>query len=249
MPDSKRRVDREAKTIPSLNHPHICVLYDIGHQQGVDYIVMGSNSRARPSPGAWKKGPLDQTLKYGAQIAAALATAHRLGIVHRDLKLGKHHAHRNRRKASGLRLGEANRSGRRTAPSGERRDDDPGAAQHPAALTQQGITIGNLPVHVAGASRRQRSGLAQRHVFLFGAVLYEMLTGKRAFQGRTQLSVVSAILEREPEPLSSVNPVPSPALTRTIQRCLAKDPDDRWQSASDLGMELKWIKRGAGANL
>jgi eukaryotic-like serine/threonine-protein kinase len=240
-PDSKRRFEREAKTISSLNHPHICVLYDIGHQQGIDFIVMeyvqGETLAQRLERGPL---PLDQTLRYGAQIAAALATAHRSGIVHRDLKPGNIML-----TASGAKLldfGLAKESVP-LANTSANAATMTGAAQRPAAVTQQGTIIGTFqymsPEQVEGKEVDSRSD-----IFSFGAVLYEMLTGKRAFQGRTQLSVVSAILEREPEPLSNLDPVPSPALTRAIERCLAKDPDERWQSASDLAMELKWIGEG-----
>jgi serine/threonine protein kinase len=243
-PDSKRRFDREAKTISGLNHPHICVLYDIGHQQGTDFIVMeylqGETLAQRLQKGPL---PLDQTLKYGAQIAAALDKAHRNGIVHRDLKPGNIML-----TATGAKLLDFGLAKESVSLASADAATVTGAPRRPEPLTQPGTVIGTFqymsPEQVEGKEVDSRSD-----IFSFGAVLYEMVTGKRAFQGRTQLSVVSAILEKEPEPLSHANPVPAPALARAIQRCLAKDPDERWQSASDLAMELKRIGEGGSQSV
>jgi eukaryotic-like serine/threonine-protein kinase len=233
-PVSRQRFEREAKTISSLNHPHICVLYDIGHQEGIDYIVMecveGETLAKRLEKGPL---PLEQTLKYGAQIAEALDKAHRNGIVHRDLKPGN------------IML---TATGAKLLDFGLAKDAAPladlatltGAAMPASPLTQQGTIVGTFqymsPEQVEGKEVDGRSD-----IFSLGAVLYEMLTGKRAFEGKTQLSVASAILEREPEPLSLVKPVTPRALERAVQRCLGKDPEERWQTGRDLASELKWI--------
>jgi Tol biopolymer transport system component len=234
---SKQRFEREAKTISSLNHPHICVLYDIGHQEGVDYIVMecveGETLAKRLEKGPL---PLDQTLKYGAQIAEALDKAHRSGIAHRDLK------------PSNIMLTP---TGTKLLDFGLAKELTPLASLATLAtaiatspVTQQGTIVGTFqymsPEQVEGKEVDGRSDL-----FSLGAVLYEMLTGKRAFEGKTQLSVASAILEREPEPLSVAKPVTPPALQRAIKRCLAKDPEERWQTGRDLAAELNWISEGS----
>jgi len=232
-PVSRQRFEREAKTISSLNHPHICVLYDIGHQDGLDYIVMecveGESLAKRLEKGAL---PLDQTLKFGAQIAEALDKAHRNGVVHRDLK-----------PANIMLTG----SGAKLPDFGLAKEAAPLAGAHTltagvpsSPITQEGRIVGTFqymsPEQVEGNEVDGRSD-----IFSLGAVLYEMVTGNRAFQGKTQLSVASSILEREPEPISVAKPLTSKALERAIQRCLAKDPEDRWQTGRDLASELKWI--------
>jgi eukaryotic-like serine/threonine-protein kinase len=236
-PIAKQRFEREAKTISSLNHPHICTLYDIGHQDGVDYIVMecveGETLAKRLEKGPL---PLDQTLKYGAQIAEALEKAHRNGIVHRDLKPGNIML-----TATGAKLLDFGLA-TELAPLANLATLTTASPTSP--LTQEGMIVGTFqymsPEQVEG---KEVDGCSD--IFSLGAVLYEMLTGKRAFEGRTQLSVASAILEREPEPLNILKPLTPPALQHAIQRCLAKDPADRWQSGRDLAGELKWIAGGS----
>jgi serine/threonine protein kinase len=233
-PIRKQRFEREAKTISSLNHPHICTLHDVGSQDGVDYLVMecveGETLATRLEKGPM---PLDQVLKFGAQIADGLDKAHRSGVVHRDLKPGN------------IML----------TPAGAKLLDF-GLAKPVVALatgatltatatpttpvTQEGTIVGTFqymsPEQIEGKELDGRSD-----IFSLGAVFYEMLTGKRAFEGKSQLSVASAILEKEPEPISSMKPMTPPALDHAIRHCLAKDPEERWQSASDLASELKWI--------
>jgi len=235
-PVRKQRFEREAKTISSLNHPHICVLYDVGNQDGTDYLVMecveGETLAKR-----LEKGPLpfEQVLKYGAQIADALDKAHRSGIVHRDLKPGN------------LMLTAI---GAKLLDFGLAKPVSPLAsgmtltAETPrAAMTEEGTIVGTFqymsPEQVEGKELDGRSDM-----FSLGAVLYEMVTGQRAFEGKSQLSVASAILEKEPSPITAVKPMTPLALDHVIRKCLAKAPDDRWQSASDLASELKWIGEG-----
>ena len=230
---SRQRFEREAKAISSLNHPHICVLYDIGEQEGVAYIVMecleGETLAQRLERGAL---PLEQTLKYGAQIAEALYKAHGSGIVHRDLKPGN------------IMLAA---TGAKLLDFGLAKEASPlanaatlTAASPSSPITQQGSIVGTFqymsPEQVEGKEVDGRSD-----IFSLGSVLYEMVSGKRAFEGKTQLSVASAILEREPAALSVLKPVTPRGLERAIQRCLAKDPEERWQTGRDLASELKWI--------
>jgi len=230
----KRRFEREAKTISGLNHPNICVLHDVGSQDGVDYLVMecveGETLAKRLEKGPL---PLEQVLKYGAQIADALHKAHCAGIVHRDLKPGNVML-----TASGAKLldfGLAKPVD--TVASGLTLT---AAAARSSQLTQEGTIVGTFqymsPEQVEGKEVDGRSD-----IFSLGAVLYEMVTGKRAFEGKSQLSVASAILEKEPEPIASTKRLTPPALNHAIRKCLEKSPDERWQSASDLGSELKWI--------
>jgi len=231
-PVRKQRFEREAKTISNLNHPHICVLYDVGHQDGMDYLVMecveGETLAKRLEKGPL---PLDQVLKYGAQIADGLDKAHRSGVVHRDLKPGNIML-----TPSGAKLLDFGLAKPAAAPVSAATL----TAVRTAPVTEEGTIVGTFqymsPEQVEGKEVDGRSD-----IFSLGAVLYEMATGKRAFEGKSQLSVASAILEKEPEPISAVKPLTPPALDHAVKKCLAKLPDARWQSASDLASELKWI--------
>jgi len=231
---AKARFDREAKTISGLNHPNICVLYDVGHQQGMDYLVMecveGESLAKRLDKGPL---PLEQVLKYGEQISEALDKAHRCGIVHRDLKPGNVML-----TATGAKLLDFGLA-KEAAALGNLATIT--ATSPVSPVTHQGMVVGTFqymsPEQIEGKQVDGRSD-----IFSLGAVLYEMLTGKRAFEGKTQLSVASAILEREPAPIRDLKPI-TPSLEHAIQRCLAKDPEERWQAARDLGMELRWIAK------
>jgi Tol biopolymer transport system component len=232
-PVRKQRFEREAKTISSLNHPHICMLHDVGSQDGISYLVMecmeGETLAKRLEKGPL---PLEQVLKYGAQIADALDKAHRGGVVHRDLKPGNIML-----TSSGAKLldfGLAKPAAALATPATLT------AATQDSAVTAQGTIVGTFqymsPEQVEGKELDARSD-----IFSLGAVLYEMLTGKRAFEGKSQLSVASAILEKEPAPIGSVKPMTPTNLEHAIRRCLAKDIEERWQTARDLAVELKWI--------
>jgi Tol biopolymer transport system component len=233
-PLRKQRFEREAKTISSLNHPHICVVHDVGSHDGIDYLVMecveGETLAKRLERGPL---PLEQVLKFGVQIADALDRAHRSGVVHRDLK------------PSNIMLTP---TGAKLLDFGLARPAMPSAslatlsaaAPQQSPLTQEGAIVGTFqymsPEQVEGKELDARSD-----IFSLGAVLYEMLTGKRAFEGKSQLSVASAILEKEPAPISFVKPLTPANLDHAIRRCLAKDLEERWQTARDLAVELKWI--------
>jgi Tol biopolymer transport system component len=237
-PELRQRFEREARAISSLNHPHICSLYDVGHQDGVSFLVMefleGETLAQRLEKGAL---PLSDVLKYGVQIADALDKAHRQGVVHRDLKPGNIML----TPQTGAKLMDFGLAKSAIAAASISSLTAPAHASSP--ITTKGMIVGTFqymsPEQVEGKEVDARSDL-----FAFGAVLYEMMTGRRAFQGKSQLSVASAILEKEPEPISVIQPMTPPSLDRTIRKCLAKDPEDRWQTARDLLLELKWIAEG-----
>jgi serine/threonine protein kinase len=229
----KQRFEREAKAISGLNHPNICTLHDVGSQDGVDYLVMecveGETLAKR-----LEKGPLslEQALKYAAQIADALDKAHRAGIVHRDLKPGNIMLTATSAKLLDFGLAKP------AAPlvSGVTLT----AVSSPSPVTQEGMLVGTFqymsPEQVEGKEVDGRSD-----IFSLGAVLYEMLTGRRAFEGKSQLSVASAILEKEPPLISAVKPIISTNVDHVVKKCLSKVPDERWQSAGDLASELRWL--------
>jgi serine/threonine-protein kinase len=227
-PSLRQRLEREARAISSLDHPHICGLYDIGLDGGHDYLVMqyleGSTLASRLERGAL---PLAEAMKIGAQIAEALAAAHRRGIVHRDLKPGNVML-----TASGAKLLDFGLA----KSSAIREPMDPGRTM--AALTAERTILGTLhymaPEQVEGRDADSRSD-----IFALGAVLYEMLSGRRPFDGDSPASVIASILSTEPRPIADVAPLAPRSLDRVIARCLAKNPDDRWQSASDLAFELR----------
>jgi eukaryotic-like serine/threonine-protein kinase len=243
-PELKQRFDREARAISSLNHPHICHLYDVGAQDGTDYLVMefleGESLADR-----LRKGPVPtpELLKIGAEVAEALEVAHRAGIVHRDLKPGNVMLTKSGAKLMDFGLAKPSAVGAAasgTAPLLSAARTGSGGLSPMSPLTTAGAIVGTVqymsPEQIEGKDADPRSD-----VFALGAVLYEMATGKRAFDGKSQISVASAILEKEPEPISVVQPMSPPALEHVVVRALAKDPDARWQSAADIGGELKWI--------
>jgi Tol biopolymer transport system component len=233
----RQRFEREAKAISSLNHPHICVLHDVGNQDGTQFLVMecveGETLAKRLEKGPL---PLEQVLKYGTQIADGLDKAHRNGVVHRDLKPANVML-----TASGVKLLDFGLA--KAAVPLAAGATLTAAATRTTSVTQQGTIVGTFqymsPEQVEGNEVDARSD-----IFSFGSVLYEMVTGRRAFPGKSNLSVASAVLEKDPEPISTLRPLTPPALDRAVRRCLAKDPEDRWQTARDLLLELKWIAEG-----
>jgi len=255
-PELRARFDREAKAISSLQHPHICVLYDVGTQNDIDFLVMeyieGETLYTRI---ARKPLTIEESVKIATEIADALEKAHRSGIVHRDLKPGNVMLTKSGSKLMDFGLakpfGISGGSGLKSGPTSGMPDA--------ASMATMAATMANLasPVTVAGTligtvqymSPEQIQGKeadARSDIFAFGAMLYEMLSGKRAFQGKSQLSLASAILERDPDPIEPAPPLKiSPALDQIVRTCLAKDPDDRFQSAHDLKLQLQWLGSSA----
>ena len=248
-PEAKQRFEREARTISSLNHPHICTLHDIGSQDGTSYLVMeyveGQTLEARLQKGPL---PMKQALECGIQICDALEKAHRAGIVHRDLKPGNVMLTSSGAKLLDFGLAKPILAGIQI--SGEKGTLTPSTptinlpmlTAAPAALTQQGTIVGTFQ-YIAPEVLQGQDATSRSDIFSFGCVLYEMVTGRRAFEGKTQLSVMSAILEKEPEPLSTVQPTSPLALDDTVRTCLEKNPDDRFQTAHDVKLQLGWIAR------
>src|ERR1700675_2461601 len=236
-PPLRARFEQDAKAISSLNPPHICALYDVGHQDGTDFLVMEyleGDTLAK----LLAKGPLPlaQVLKYSIAIADALDKAHRQSIIHRDLKPGNIMITKSGAKLLDFGLAKAAvplASGAPLTPAVPR--TTPG--------TQQGTIVGTFQ-YMSPEQVEAKELDARSDIFSFGAVLYEMLTGKRAFVGKSQLRVASAVLEKDPKSISTLQPLTPPALDRAIRVCLAKDPEDRWQTARDLLLELKWIGEG-----
>jgi Tol biopolymer transport system component len=239
--EAKQRFEREARAVSALNHPNICTLYDIGRQDGVDYLVMefleGQTLAER-----LMKGPLppEQVVKYGIEICEGLEKAHRTGVVHRDLKPGNIMLTKTGAKLMDFGLAKAATASATLSSSLGMTVSGPSADQ---PLTARGMVVGTFqymsPEQVEGKEADSRSD-----IFALGAVLYEMASGKRAFTGKTQASIVAAILAAEPQPISTLQPMTPPALDRVVTTCLAKDPDERFQTAHDLKLQLKWIAEG-----
>ena len=236
----RQRFDREAKAISALSHPHICALYDVGHQDGVDYLVMeyleGDPLSDRLAKGAL---PTDLVVRYGIQIADALEKAHRQGIVHRDLKPGNIMITK-----SGVKLLDFGLAKFRAATPGSVFSGlSVVPTQVDASLTAQGTILGTFQ-YMAPEQLEGREADARSDIFSFGAVLYEMATGRKPFIGKSQASLIAAILDATPPPVSSISPMTPPGLDRVVKTCLEKDPDDRFQTAHDVRLQLEWVAEG-----
>ena len=233
-PQFLERFDREARAISQLTHAHICTLYDVGHHEGVHYLVMeyldGETLADRLAKGAL---PLEQALTIAIEIASALDRAHRAGIVHRDLKPGN--IMLTKAGAKLLDFGLAKSSPVVTNVSLSMLPTTP-----PAAMTAAGTILGTFQ-YMAPEQIEGQDADARTDIFAFGAVVYEMLTGKPAFKGKSQATLIASIIGSDPPPVSQVQPLTPAGLDQIVRRALAKDPDDRWQSARDLLSQLKWI--------
>jgi eukaryotic-like serine/threonine-protein kinase len=237
-PEIRQRFEREARAVSSLNHPHICALYDVGHQDGIEYLVMeyleGETLAARI-----EKGPMPSAdvLRYASQIADALDKAHRQGIVHRDLKPGNVMLTK-----SGAKLLDFGLAKGGEIIQGGDLSSSPTVSR---PLTTQGTIVGTLqymsPEQLEGKATDARSD-----IFSFGAMLYEMATGKKAFEAKSHASLIAAIMKEEPRPMRELQPMTPRLLEHMVKTCLAKDPDDRPQSAHDLKMELDWLRESSG---
>jgi Tol biopolymer transport system component/predicted Ser/Thr protein kinase len=236
--DLRERFEREAKTIASLNHPHICTLYDTGHQDGIDFLVM-EYLEGETLAQKLQKGPLpiQQVLQYAIEIADALDKAHRKGITHRDLKPGNIMLTKSGTKLLDFGLAKLKQE---VAPANVSFSELP-TAKDP--LTAQGTLLGTLQ-YMSPEQLEGKEADARTDIFAIGVVVYEMATGKRAFEGKTHASVIGAILKDDPTPISSLQPMTPPALDRLMKKCLAKDPEERWQNAHDLVSELRWTTEG-----
>ena len=244
--DARQRFEREARSISSLNHPNICVLHDVGVENGTSYLVMeyvqGETMESRLRKGPL---PLKQALEYGIQICEALEKAHRAGIVHRDLKPGNIMLTPSGAKLLDFGLAKpVALLGTAPANKGNLTPSTPTmnltALASPVAVTQQGSVVGTFQ-YMAPELLQGHEADARSDIFSFGCVLYEMLLGRRAFEGKSQLSVASAILEKDPEPITKIQPMTPISVDHVVQTCLAKDPEKRWQNATDVGHELRWI--------
>ena len=246
-PDQRQRFKREARIVSSLDHEHICALYDVGHEDGRDFLVM-QYLEGETLADRLKKGPLpvDRALAWAADIADAIAAAHRLGIVHRDLKPANVMLTKAGLKV--LDFGLARLDGEAVMPGAS--NTMAAAAVVPTRtelhpMTEQGVVLGTLP-YMAPEQIEGQPADPRTDIFALGAVFFEMLTGRRAFEAPSAARTMTAILDVDPPAVSSIQPQASPALDRVLRKCLAKNADARWQSARDLADELKWI-REAGA--
>jgi eukaryotic-like serine/threonine-protein kinase len=239
---SRARFEREARTISSLNHPNICTLFDIGEEDGVRFLVMELIEGESLAQRLRREGPLplDQVLKIGSEVAQALDVAHRREIVHRDLKPDNIMLTRSGAKL--LDFGLAKTVG--GLESAIESATSLSTVREP--LTEQGTILGTFqymaPEQLEGAEADARTDL-----FALGSVLYQMTTGVRPFEGKSRAGLIAAIVEREPEPMSSVQPLTPPSLERIVALCLRKDPADRWQTAHDVRLALDWIDEAGSA--
>ena len=243
--DLRQRLEREARAVSSLNHAHICTLYDVGRQDGIDYLVMefleGETLEAR-----LRKGPLPmgRFFEIAAQVGEALDQAHQRGLVHRDMKPANIMLTKTGAKLLDFGLAKV-----KAAPASSSAGISTPTALPTMthALTQEGTIVGTFQ-YMAPEQLEGQEADARSDIFAFGAVLYEMATGRRAFEGRSQATLISAIMTAEPAPLSAgMAEAAPPALDHVVRRCLAKDPADRWQSVHDLLLELKWLAQAGSA--
>ena len=243
-PDSRARFEREARVVSGLNHPHICVLHDIGRAGDADYLVMelvdGESLAQRLS-----RGPVSiaELRRFGAQIAGALDRAHRAGVVHRDLKPGNVMLSKSGAKLLDFGLARATGAGGVISHSGATM-----APTVASPLTAAGTIVGTFqymsPEQIEGREADARSDL-----WALGCVLYEMATGRRAYEGATPASLMSSIMKDEPRAITEVAPMTPISVDRVVRACLAKDPDQRWQSAHDVAIALRWpFDEGRGAS-
>jgi eukaryotic-like serine/threonine-protein kinase len=245
-PEAKQRFDREARAISSLNHPNICTLHDVGHQDGIDFLVM-EFLEGETLADRLRKGPLptEQVLKYGIEICEGLERAHKSGVVHRDLKPGNVMLTKTGAKLMDFGLAKATVAGAAPASSLTMTISGPSADQ---PLTAQGTIVGTFQ-YMSPEQTEGKEADARSDIFALGAVLYEMATGQRAFTGKSQASIVAAILASEPPPISTVQPMSPPALQQVVKSCLAKDPEDRFQTVHDLKLQLKWLAEASSSQL
>jgi serine/threonine protein kinase len=235
-PDLKARFEREARTLATLSHPHICSVFDVGRHDGVDYLVMEYLEGQTLAQRLQGNGlALNESLKIAIQVADALDKAHRQNIVHRDLKPGNIVLTKSGAKIVDFGLAKLVEDGR--GPIGA------AGLSTRTPMTAEGTILGTLQ-YMAPEQLEAKEADARTDIFAFGAIVYEMVTGRRSFDASSQASLIAAILDRDPPSMSTLQPMTPSSLERVIRKCLAKDPDARWQSAGDLLEELKWIADG-----
>ena len=245
-PQFRERFDREARAISQLTHPHVCTLYDIGEQAGTAFLVMefleGETLADRLSRGGSEKPavPVDEALQLAIQMADALATAHRKGITHRDFKPGNVMLTKSGVKLLDFGLAKTSEAALGTSS----RSVLPTTL--PQAMTTPGTILGTFQ-YMAPEQLEGKEADTRTDIFAFGAVVYEMATGRRAFAGSSQASLITAIMSSQPPPLKALLPIAPPALERIVCKCLEKDPERRWQTARDLADELRWISTTSDA--
>jgi Tol biopolymer transport system component/tRNA A-37 threonylcarbamoyl transferase component Bud32 len=240
-PQLRARLEREAKSISALNHPHICTLHDVGREtvdgREVDFLVLelleGESLSARLAKGPL---PMADVIRHGVEIAEALDAAHRQGIVHRDLKPGNVMLTKSGAKLLDFGLAKSGEEDTRPAELSSLKTLD-------KPLTQHGTILGTFQ-YMAPEQLEGQPADARTDIFALGAVFYEMATGRKAFSGNSRTSLIAAIVSSQPEPISSVQAMTPPAFDHVVRKCLEKDPDDRWQSARDVAAELRWIAEG-----
>jgi eukaryotic-like serine/threonine-protein kinase len=232
-PGRRARFEREARTVSGLSHPNICVLFDIGDQDGIYYVVL-EYLEGQTLADRLAKGPLpvSEVLKIGADIASALESAHRYGIVHRDLKPANVMLTRSGTKL--LDFGLAKPSPALTSGTAD-------TQTFSKSLTEEGVILGTFQ-YMAPEQLEGKDTDSRTDIFALGVLLYEMDTGRNAFSGASRASIIAAIMNSDPAPMSALQPLSPPALERLVQNCLAKDPDKRWQTAHDVRLQLDWIK-------
>jgi Tol biopolymer transport system component len=239
--NSRRRFDHEARVVSNLNHPNICAIHDVGHDDDIDYLVMeylqGETLEARLRRGPL---PLEQALRIAIDIAGAMHVAHMAGVVHRDLKPGNIMLTGSGTKLLDFGLAKivASRAGDTTVTS---------ALTSDSPLTADQTIVGTL-AYMAPEQLEGRAVDMRADIFALGAVLYEMISGRRAFAGESRAAIIAAILTGDPPPASTVNPSVPVGLDRVITRCLARSPEERWQNAHDLRLTLEWIREGGDAH-
>ncbi len=232
----RQRFEREARTISSLSHPNICTLFDVGREGDLDFLVLeyleGETLSKR-----LERGPLltDQLLRIGIEVSDALEKAHRQGITHRDLKPSNLMLTKTGTKLLDFGLAKLKTDIVPLPPALTERTAD---SQH--KLTNEGALVGTFQ-YMAPEQLEGKEADARTDIFGFGHVLYEMATGRAAFTGKTKASLIASILSSEPPPISQLQPLAPPALERVVRTCLSKDPDERWQTAHDLKLQLQWI--------